>query len=239
MLAGSVCRTNPGGQACTLIAVASVVLNIRDAENKAVPNATVVFKRNYDAPVTVTCNGNCDSVVLAYELPGHFEYRVTAGGYAAATGTADVYMDEVGCHVVGKSATVVMQRDATIGVLFGAWTYTNIAGQTTIIRFDEDGAPIGAILTNRLTTGDGSIYVQFNERKIAGAPGQTVLTLPAQFPTRFTNVVQWGVIVVGVPIGFENATLAANFNSLTGTLLGSPVTYTRLAEIPAPLRDPS
>lgn len=239
ILAGSVCRTNPGGQACTLIAVASVVLNIRDAENKPVPNATVVFKRNYDAPVTVTCNGNCDSVVLAYELPGHFEYRVTAGGYVAATGTADVYMDEVGCHVVGKTATVVLQRDTTIGVLFGAWTYTNGAGQTTIIRFGEDGAPIGAILTNRVNTGDKNIYVRFNDKQIAGAPGQPIQFTSCQFPTRFTNIVQWGVIVVGVPIGFENATLATNFNSLTGTLLGGPVTYTRLAEIPAPLRDPS
>ncbi len=239
MLAGSVCRTNPGGQACTLIAVSSVVLNIRDADNKPIPHATVVFERNFDDPVTITCNGTCDTVVLAYELPGHFEYRVTAFGYVAATGTADVYMDEVGCHVIGKSATVVLQRDNTVGVLFGAWSFTNIANQTTIIRFDEDGAPVGAILTNRLNTGDGNIYVRFNDKQIAGAPGQPIQFTSTQFPTRFTNVVQWGAIVVGVPIGFENATLAANFNSLTGTLLGSPVTYTRLAEIPAALRNPA
>lgn len=237
MLTGSVCRTNPG-QICTLIAVASVVLNIRDAENKTIPNATIVYKRNYDAPVTLTCNNNCDSVVLAYEQPGHFEYRVTAGGYAAATGSADVYMDEVGCHVIGKGATVVLQRDNTVGVLFGAWTYTNIAGQTTVIRFDEDGAPIGAMLTNRVNTGDGNIYVRFNDKQIAGAPGQPIQFTTAQYPTRFTNIVQWGAFVLGVPIGFENATLATDFNSLTGTLLGGPVTYTRLAEIPVALRDP-
>jgi len=235
---GSVCNTNPG-QACTLIAVASLVLNIRDAQNKAIPYATVVYKRNFDAPVTVTCDGTCDSFVLAWEQPGHFEYRVTSGGYVAATGSADVFMDEAGCHVIGKAHNVVLQRDNTVGVLFGIWTFTNIAGQATIVRFGEDGAPIGAILTKRVNTGDGNVYVQFNDRKIAGAPGQTVQPSPAPFPARLGTLVNWNTLFGGAPIGFENATLAADFNSLTGTLIGSSATYTRLNEIPAALRDPA
>jgi len=238
LLLGSVCRTNLD-PVCTAIAVASVVLNIRDAQNKPISNASVVYKKNYDAPVTVTCDGNCDSLVLAWEEPGHFEYRVTSGGYVGVSGEVDVYMDADGCHVIGQARTIVLQRDDTAGVLFGAWTYTNIAGQSTILRFDEDGTPIGAILTKRVNTGDTNIYIQFNDRTIAGAPGQTIQPSPAQFPTRQGMLANWTLVFGGIPVGFENATLAANFNSLTGVLLGSSVTYTRLKEVPAALRDPA
>lgn len=238
MLAGAVCRTNPGGQACTLIAIPSVVLNIRDAQNAPIAHATVVFTRNFDPPVTITCDNNCDSVVLAWEQPGHFEYRVTAGGYVAASGEADVYLEPTGCHVDGKSATVVLQRDTTIGVLFGVWTSTNIAGQSTILRFDENGAPIGAILTKRLNTGDGNVYVQFNDKKITGVTGQSIVTSQAPFPSRLDTIVDWNVLVGGIAIGFENAILAADFNSLAGSLIGSNVTYTRVYAIPPALRTP-
>jgi hypothetical protein len=235
------CAQGPGGgQPCTEIAVPSLVLAIRDANGAPLQRATVLYRRTIglSEPQTVICEGNCDDFEVVYELTGRIDYSVIAGGYVTVNGSVNVPLDAAGCHPVSQGRAVSMERDLTAGALSGAWTSTNFAGQTNILRFGPGGAPIGAILTNRVNTGDTNVYVAFNGNQIAGVPNRTIEQASAPNATRSGNVVDWSATAAGYVIGFENATLTSDQNGLTGMLLGSSVQYTRLEEVPAPLETP-
>ena len=238
-LLGSSCGTTNPGPTCSQIAVPSLTLNIRDTTGAAFPAATVQFRVNNETIQTGTCSGNCGGVVIVYNRIGTIQYAVSFGGYVTVSGSVNVVVDSTGCFPVSQAKDIILRKDDTAGTLAGAWSTSNFAGQSTIIRFDAAGAPVGAILTNRSNTGDGNLYFAFNGRTIAGAAGQTTQSATAPNATRAGNSLTWSTTAGGFPIGFENAALSSDLNSLTGTLIGSAITYTRLSDIPAALRDPS
>jgi hypothetical protein len=142
-----------------------------------------------------------------------------------------------GCHPVTQNVTILLVPDPTLGALAGAWETNNLYGRT-ILRFGDAGQIIGAILFDRVVSGDGNLYVAYNGNTIAGAPGQPIIPDTASNPTRFVDTFNFGDQVLGNPIGFENAVMSSDFLTLTGTLSGITAAYTRLPEIPAPLETP-
>jgi hypothetical protein len=183
------------------------------------------------------CKGNCEDVVLAYEETGEFDIEIEAPGYVAATRSVTVESDSDDCHPITKDITVALEYDSTLAALAGAWSTTNFYG-TTDLRFGEDGEIIGAILYNRTVGGDGNIYIAYNGRSIRGAAGQSIFTDNATEPTRNGDVFHFRATALGHPIGFENATIAADYQVLTGMLQGVTAEYARLVEIPEALQDP-
>lgn len=231
---------NPGGQVCTTIAVPSVVLNIRDAQGRVVPSATASYRINNSQVFQGFCNGSCGNFTLAFELVGRFNISITALGLQRRDIVVDVAADEEGCHPVTEQVDVVMQVDNTVGALAGVWRVTSGFFGDTIIRFGDNGEIIGAILLDRTVAGDGNFYVQYNGRQIRGAPGQPLQSMTAPEPTRIGNLFTWETTTFGIPTGFTNAAMTADFVNLTGTLGGQPASYRRLSqnEIPAAIMDP-
>lgn len=232
------CSQVPGpGGSCPPQAARSVILNITDAAGVPVPRAEVVYILNGGEPVSVSCAGNCDEFTIAIGRVGRFDIGVFSVGLAAQVLAVDVEGDETGCIPVTERPDVVMPADDTVAVLNGVWAFTNIAGQVTAIRFGRFGEPIGAILTARVSTGDTNVYISYNGNPIAGVAGIPILQEAAPMPTRLGSVYDWTTTSAGFPIGFESAAMTADFGSMTGTLLGSPATYTRLGSIPPALLD--
>ncbi len=153
--------------------VASVVLTITDAQGVTLPYANTGFRINGGTLYTGYCAGNCNSVTLAFDVTGRFDIQVSAPGYLTATRSVAVYADSGGCHPVTQNVIVVMQRDATVGALAGAWYTDNYYGRSAL-RFSERGEIIGAILYNRTIAGDRNFYVAYNGRRIRGVPGQQI-----------------------------------------------------------------
>ena len=228
------CNVNP---LCGGDSVAAVVLNITDAQGQTIPSATTSFRLNGGGPYIGSCLGNCNQVTLAFEITGRFDISVSTPGYVTANRTVNVLADEGGCHPVTKQIIVVLERDLTVGALNGAWTTNGWYGLTTL-RFGESGEIIGAILYDRTIADDGNFYYAYNGRQIRGAPGQQIWTDDATDPTRSGNIFNFRDNPVSIPIGFENAAISTDYNTLTGTLQGTAATYTRLDEIPAALQDP-
>jgi hypothetical protein len=135
--------------------------------------------------------------------------------------------------------TVILAADDTVGALSGVWETDNLFGRT-MLRFGGQGEIIGAILFERTIGGDGNFYVSYNNRLIRGAPGQQIFAATAAEPTRNGDVFDFETTTVGSPVGFSNATMSDGSLTLAGTLLGQPVTYTRVADadVPDALRDP-
>ncbi|MBN2561640.1 MAG: hypothetical protein JXQ75_11990 [Phycisphaerae bacterium] len=225
------------GQLCSSDPVASVVLAITDAEGETIPAATIVFSIDGGQSYIGGCTGNCDSVVLAFDAVGRFEIAVSALGYVTAEQSVVVEMDDVGCHPVTREVSMVLERDQTVGALSGAWGTSNYYGDS-VLRFGDDGEIIGAILYRRTIGGDGNFYIAYNGRLIRGAPGQEMFSDNAPDPTRSGDTFHFRATTLSQPVGFENATISADYNTLTGMLQGVVVTYTRLSEIPEPLLDP-
>ena len=236
-LAGCTATPLPPGDDCPGDPVASVVLNIRTPAGPAVPAADITFKINGGDTFEGPCAGNCGSVALAFNIVGTFNITVKAPGFNTDTRNVIVPVASDGCHPVTQNVTIGLVADPAVSALAGAWETNNLYGRT-ILRFGDAGQIIGAILFDRVVAGDGNIYVAYNGNTIAGAPGQTIIPDTASNPTRFVDTFNFGDQVFGNPIGFENAVMTNNFLTLTGTLSGITATYTRLAEIPAPLTTP-
>ena len=98
------------GTACTEIAVASVTLEVIDAETDApLPEAEVSFTLDGgDAQAPAETDGN--RFTLAYEETGLFAVTVTADGYEQFEAEYDIVLDEDGCHPVGESDTIELAR---------------------------------------------------------------------------------------------------------------------------------
>lgn len=226
----------PGDKVCTTEAVPSVVLAINDANGDPVSSASIIFAIDGLQTFEGSCDGNCGSVILAFETVGQFDIVVRAPGYLRADESVVVEFDEAECHPVTEEIDVVLERDTTVGALAGAWSTTNFFG-TSALRFDDDGTIIGAILYDRTIGGDGNFYIAYNGRSIRGAPGQQIFADNAPEPTRNGNFFDFRATTLGIPVGFENAILSPDYNRLTGMLQGVGATYTRLLETPEPLLD--
>jgi len=225
------------GTACTAIAVPSVILRIVNPQGGVVPVAAATWRVNNVTGGLAECRGDCGDLTLAFEVVGQFDIQVTSPGYSAARLSVTVASDEAGCHPVTQQRTVTLQPDNSVAALAGPWTTTNFLGRTDL-RFGEDGKIIGAIVYGQRPGGDRNYYVAYNGRSIRGASGQPIYNETATEPVRNGAAFTFFDVPQGVPVGFENAVMTADFQSLAGTLTGQPVVYTRLSEVPAPLRDP-
>jgi len=228
---------NPDNPLCTTEAVSSVDLTITDAQGNTLPSATITFLINNEELYTGGCDGSCDSVTLAYEQVGRFDIDVSAPGYMTASESVDVQMDDAGCHPVTQIVTIGLEHDSTVRALSGAWFTSNLFGDSTL-RFGGNGEIIGAILYDRTIAGDGNFYIAYNGSLIRGAAGQNTWTDNVPDPTRNGDIFNFSALTASQPIGFENAVISADYNTLTGTLDGVAVTYSRLEEMPEPLLDP-
>ncbi len=227
----------PGGQSSDSEEVPSVILRIKDAGGTTLSRASITVRLNGGALVEGACDGNCNGIVLAYETTGQFDVTVSAPGYVTWQERIAVVANEDGSHPITEERTVTMQVDQSVAVLAGCWYTSNYYGQS-VLRFDNRGRIVGAILYDRMAAGDGNIYVAYNGRQIAGASGQGVVLGTAAEPTRVGDVFYFSTTTVGFPVGFIDARMSADYNTLTGTLGGTAVVYTRLDETPAALRDP-
>jgi len=232
-------RFGNDGQPCTLLAAASVQLNITDSLGVTVPFATIGFTVDGGPVFVGGCNGDCGNVVLAFELAGRFDIEVRALGFRPATRTVNVSLDDVGCHPVTQQVAVVLERDDTVALLAGVWLTSSFFGDT-VLRFGDQGQIIGAIFYDQTIGGDGNFYVSYNGRPIRGVAGQPLQQEQAPEPTRVGDVFNWQTVTLGIPAGFQNAQMSADFQTLIGMLSGQAITYTRLSEaqIPNAIRDP-
>jgi hypothetical protein len=228
---------NPGGSNCPGDPVPSVILTVNTPQGQAVPSANIIFRVNNGADFGGACNGNCNATTLAVDTLGTFNIQAGAVGYTPAQKTVTVVADSGGCHPVTQLVTITLQLDITAGVLHGSWMTSGAFGQT-IIRFGPTGEVIGAILLDRTIAGDGNFYVAYNGKKIRGVPNQPILDATATEPTRAGNIFHFRTTNLSIPVGFENAALSGDFQTLTGMLQGAPVTATRLGTTPTALLEP-
>jgi len=219
--------------------VPSVVLKIQDASNNVLTTASTRFRINGGQWYYGACTGTCGEVKLLYEVIGTIDIEVSAPGYLTAQRTTTVVKETDGCHPVTRNLTITMQRDLTVGALAGAWATTQSFAGHMALRFDSQGRIVGAILYDRTIAGDRNFYVEYNGRQIVGVAGQPIYADTANEPTRNGNIFNFSATTLGQPVGFVNAVISADYNTLTGTLNGAPVTYTRLQTIPNALQSPS
>lgn len=230
----------PGGRVCTQIAVASVVLSVRNPSGQVVPTARATFRVGNSQEIISECNGNCGNFVIIYEVAGNFDIDVTSLGLIPENVKVAVSLDEAQCHPVTKSVTVFLDADPTTAALFGVWRATSGVFGDSILRFGTNGEIIGAILIDRTIAGDGNFYISYNNRAIRGVPNQQIFQGFVQEPTRVGNLFTFETTSLGSPVGFSNASMSADFQTLSGTLGGQPVSYRRLSEteIPNSIRSP-
>lgn len=228
----------PGGL-CTQEAVASVILRIQDDTGKTLPYANFRYQVNDGQVASGFCQGNCEAFVIAFELTGRFDVEVTAPGFGKLIKTVDVVLDEAGCHPKTQSLSFKLAKDSTVAALAGVWLTDNFFGDM-VLRFGDDGKVIGAIFYDRTIGGDGNFYVAYNGQAIRGATGQPIQHESAPEPTRSGNIFNFETVTLGIPTGFRDATLSADYLTLTGTLSGQAVVYQRLSENQTPnaIKDP-
>lgn len=219
--------------------VPSVILRIQDASNNVLTNASTRFRINGGQWYYGACTGTCNEVKLVYEITGTINIEVSAPGYLTASHTTTVVKETNGCHPVTKSLTITMQRDLTVGALAGAWVTTQSFFGHMALRFNSEGKIVGAILYDRTIAGDRNLYVEFNGRQIVGVSGQPIYPETATEPTRGGDIFNFTATTLSQPIGFTNAAISTDYNTLTGTLNGAPITYVRLQTIPNALQSPS
>jgi hypothetical protein len=217
--------------------VPSVILTVNSAQNQPLAAANIVFSVNGGASFGGVCDGSCNATTLALDTLGTFNIQVGAVGYSPASKNVTVVADSGGCHPVTQNVTITLQLDISVGVLSGSWITSGAFGET-ILRFSPTGEIIGAILLDRTIAGDGNFYVAYNGKKIRGVTGQTILAATATEPTRSNNIFNFRTTNLSIPVGFENAAMSGDFQKLTGTLQGAPVTATRLGLTPNALLEP-
>jgi hypothetical protein len=217
--------------------VASVVLRIVDEDGDTIPEASVLFSVDGSGTYQAECDGDCDDMVLVYQVVGEFEIIVGAPGRTREQVTVVVEANEDETHPVTEEVTVVLEADTTVSALHGVWRTTNVYG-TSDLRFDSYGRIVGAILYDRTAAGDGNIYIAYNGNTITGVAGQNIVTANATDPTRVGDVFDFVTTTLSYPVGFEDATMTDDLYTLVGTLTGTAVTYTRLNGIPDALQTP-
>lgn len=227
----------PGSQNSASEEVPSVILRIKGADGTTLSRASITVRIDGGSPVEGACDGNCNGIVLAYETTGQFDVTVSAPGYVTWQERITVVTDEDGSHPVTEERTVAMQVDQSVAVLSGCWYASHYTGPL-VLRFDNRGRIVGAILYDRMAAGDGNIYVAYNGRQIAGAAGQGVVLGTAAEPTRVGDVFNFSTTTVGFPVGFVDARMSDDCDALTGALGETAIVYARLDETPAALRDP-
>jgi hypothetical protein len=209
----------PGGSTCPGTPVPSVILRITDAQGGILPTALIRFRVGSGPIYTGQCAGDCGAVRLASDTLGRFGIGVGSVGYLNGQAVVDVVADEGGCHPVTQNVTVKLDLDTSAGVLLGAWRFSSIIGDS-ILRFGEQGEIIGAILLDRTIAGDRNFYIAYNGRRIRGVTGQPIIQATADEPTRNGNVYHFRTTTQSYPVGFENAVMSTDFQTLTGMLAG-------------------
>ncbi len=230
------CDQVPVPPTCTAQSVPSVVLTVFGPDGSVVDAAEAVFVINGNLIFTASCDGNCESFVLLSDVVGVFDVSVRSVGLSETLLRIVVGSDAAGCHPVTQTRDVILPIDETAGILNGAWSATNFAGQTRTIRFDVDGEPIGAILENFVNTGDMNVYIAYNGAEIKGEVGEPIVQDTALMPIRNGNIYDWTTTTGGFPLGFNNALMSTDLNGLSGILLGIPIQYRRLEAIPMALQ---
>jgi len=230
----------PGAPDCGGVGVPSVVVTVTDQDGVTLPAATLAFTINGGQPFFTFCQGDCEAFSMAFNAVGDFDITVSAAGRLTEFRTVMVKsLDE--CRPETQSLTIALSPNDTVAVLAGAWETVNLFGRS-ILRFGAGGEIIGAILFDRTIAGDGNFYVSYNGRPIRGVPGQPVASAFAQEPIRIGDRFDFSTQTLGFPVGFQNAAMSANGLTLVGSLNGlppgTPVVYSRLSNIPAPLLDP-
>jgi len=231
----------PGAADCGSVGVPSVVVTVTDADGMTLPAATIAFGINGGPPTfTSSCTGNCEAFPIAFNSVGRFDVTVGSPGFVSELQTVTVTSQD-GCRPDTANLTFALSADDTVGALAGAWETNNIFGRS-ILRFGDSGEIIGAILFDRTIDGDGNFYVSFNNRPIRGVPGQLVASVFTTEPTRNGDRFTFLAQALSFPVGFQDATMSSDFMTLVGGLPGlppgTPAVYTRLADIPDPLKAP-
>ncbi len=233
-------NNNNNNSGCGSGSTPSVLLTVVDQDGDVVPRARIGVRRNGGAQQFGSCSPDnpCDDFIIALNLTGRFDIEVAAPGYIITTRTVNVGTASDGCSPRTENLIVVLDADTTVAALAGAWRTINLFG-TTDVRFNDDGEIVGAIQYNRQAGGDGNFYISYNNKPIRGAAGQQTFFTVANDPVRTGDRFTWSTTTLGMPIGFEDASMSADFTTMLGTLANTTVTYTRLDEIPTALQDPS
>lgn len=236
--AGADCDFMPDeDDSCGDAGIPSVRIKITGEADSVVPFADVRYRFNSTTVVDFACDGTCGEVLLAFDTVGRFDITLRAPGYERLDRTIFVKLDEDDCHPDTEDWVAELTLDDTVGALAGAWYTANVYGES-VLRFGDDGEIIGAILYDRQAGGDGNFYIAYNGNEIRGASGQQTQFSLAPAPTRTNDKFDFETTTLSFPIGFSDATMSDQHRKLSGSLTNIPVFYTRLKEIPEPLRDP-
>ena len=229
---------NDNDSVCGDLGRPAILLTIANEDGDIIGRSSVTVRRNGGTAQTGGCNEEfvCEDFAIGINLFGRFDISVSAPGYETESRTVNIGSND-NCNPTTETVIIVVSPDATVAALAGAWRSTNVFG-TQDIRFNEDGKIVGAIQYDRQAGGDGNFYISYNNREIQGAFGQDIFFTNAEEPERTGDTFTWSTTTLGMPIGFESASMSDDFLTLQGTLAGTTVLYERLDEIPQPLQDP-
>ena len=93
---------------CTDLAAVSVTVTVVDAAGAVVPDASVTFAANGGASQPCDASFEEGSFVCGYEVAGEIVVTASAPGRVDDSETVVVEMDDVGCHVVGQSVSLML-----------------------------------------------------------------------------------------------------------------------------------
>lgn len=232
----------PIGNNCGTSNVPAVRVTIVNENGDTLPYATIAFSIDGSEYFVGACDGECEDFTIAYDVAGRFNISVISPGYQQVDRTTNVATESDDCTPVTEDLIFVLSEDTTVSALAGAWRAQSVFG-TIDLRFGPDGEAIGAILYDRTAAGDGNFYISYNNSPINGAAGQQITVQAVNDPTRVGDVFNFNGEAAGVPVGFIDAVMSADFFQLSGLqpraqTSGIFVTYTRLTSIPAALQTP-
>lgn len=217
--------------------VSAIRMKIVNSDGDVLDSADFQVQYNNGEPSVGGCNGNCEDVPMGTDLLGVFDLEVWAPGYLVKQETVTVEAaEEGGCHPKTEYVVIELEADTTVAALQGVWRVDSFQFGSSILRFDNNGDIIGAILLDRVAQGDGNIYISYNGYIIAGAGGSLYVQDIATSPTRTVDVFSFTATTMNYDIGFDTATMSDDFNTLVGLLSGTGVVYSRLEAIPAALQ---
>lgn len=216
----------------------AILLTIANEDGDIIGRSGISVRHNLGTAQTGGCHEDfpCEEFPIGINLFGRFDITVSPPGYASESRTVNIASND-NCNPATEDVIIVVTPDATVAALAGAWRTTNVFG-TQDVRFNSNGKIVGAIQYDRQAGGDGNFYISYNNRDIAGAFGQDIFYTNAEEPSRTGDNFTWSTTTLGMPIGFESASMSDDFLTLQGTLANTTVFYERLDEIPAALRDP-
>lgn len=230
--------TNPG---CETDGSTSISLTLTNDDGDILETGRIVFTVDNQGPFDVSCSNGCDGFALAFNAFGRFVMNISSPGYETQQRIVNVSSND-NCNPETEDLIVVMEPDDSVAAIAGAWRASTVFGIIDL-RFDDDGTAVGAILYDRVVSGDGNIYVSYNGSPIRGAAGQQAAFQSVAEPTRSGDEFDFDGTVLGVPVGFIDAQFTLDFASLIGIQPGAQnqgiaVTWNRLGDIPLALQDP-